>query len=121
MLARVLLNVVAATNGIDAPMHLGSNRQRLRREMKNASIFIVGNFGDGNLFSVRRQRAKVVYLAPAGGIKSCTIEHDGSFALVLQYFDHLGIEVAEKRIVIIKAVGCHGDFSKNLDADLKRF
>jgi len=56
----VLLNVVAATNGIDAAMHLGSNSQRLRREMKKASVLIIGNFRDDDLFAICCEHAEIV-------------------------------------------------------------
>src|SRR5579884_938948 len=55
MLARVLLHVVASTDCINAAMDLCSSSKRFAGEMKDAAVFFIGHFGDGNLFSISGQ------------------------------------------------------------------
>jgi len=69
-----------------------------------AAIFIVGNFGNGNLFVDSSEYAKIVYLAATGRIKRGAVQHDCISAIALERFDHASVEVVEKRIVVVKAV-----------------
>jgi hypothetical protein len=52
-----------------------------------------------------------MYLAAAGGIKGGAVQHDGMFAFALQRFDHVSVELEEKRIVVVKAFS-HGRLPK---------
>src|SRR6185437_10350513 len=45
-----------------------------------------------------------MHLAAAGGIEGCTVEQYGMFAGAGKRFDYASLKVAEKRIVVIKAV-----------------
>jgi hypothetical protein len=105
MLAGMLLDVIEPTRSIDAAMHLRANSQRLRRKVEDASIFLVGNFGNRDLLAVGGQQTKIVYLAAAGGIKSRPVEHNGCSAIVVERFDHAGVKVIKKRVVVVKAIG----------------
>src|SRR6478609_10858239 len=104
VLAGVLLHVVTSSRGIDGAMNLRSQSQRLRRKVKDASVFFVGNFSDGNLLAVGCQRTEIVYLAAAGRIEGGTVEHKGRPAIALERFHHASVKVVEERIVIVEAV-----------------
>src|SRR3954466_10147967 len=101
----MLLHMVTTTSGIDPAMHLRANSQRLRRKVKNASIFLVGNFGNRDLLALGGEHSEIVHLAAACGIKSGTVKHNGCPAIAVERFDHTSIEVVEKRIVVVKALG----------------
>src|ERR1051326_1640483 len=85
-------------------MDLRSHSQRHRCKVKDAPIFLVGNFRDGDLLAVSGYHSHIVHLAAAGRIKRSTVEHDGMAAIAGKRFDHASVEVVEKRIVVIKAI-----------------
>jgi len=103
MLTRVLLHMVATAHGIDRAVDLRSRSQGRRRKVQYASIFLVGNFSNGDLLAIGCQHSKIVNLAAAGRIKSSAIEHDGRSAIALKGFDHASVKVVKKRIVIVEA------------------
>jgi hypothetical protein len=72
--------------------------------MQNAPIFFVGNFRDGDLPAIGCEHAEIVDLAAAGGIKSSAVEHHSMLAVERERFDHVGVEVVKKRIVIVKTI-----------------
>ena len=76
MLAGVLLHVVAAAGGIHAALDLSSHWERRSGKMKDASVFLIGNLGDGNLLSLGKQHAEIVHLAATGRVKRRAVEHD---------------------------------------------
>ena len=77
MLSGVLLHMVAAARGIDCAVYLRPYSQWRGRKVQNASIFLVGNFGDGDLLAIGLQHSEIVDLAAACRIKSRAVEHDG--------------------------------------------
>jgi autonomous glycyl radical cofactor GrcA len=98
------LHMIETARGIDCATDLRSHSQRLRRKVKDASIILVSNFGDGDLLVPDCQRAKIVNLAAAGRIESRSVEHNGSPAIAVEGFDHTSVKVIKKRVVIIKAI-----------------
>jgi hypothetical protein len=85
-------------------MNLGSRRERHGGKMQNAAIFFVGNFRDGDLLAIGCKHTEIVDLASTGGIEGRAIEHHGMLAVALERFDHAGVEVVKKRVVVIEAV-----------------
>jgi hypothetical protein len=73
--------------------------------MKDASVFFVGDFSDGDRFAVGCEHADIMDLAAAGGIKRGPIKYDSKPALALKSFDYASVEVVEERVAIVKAVG----------------
>ena len=104
MLSGVLLYVITPTRSIDRAMNLGSHSQRRRHKVQNASIFLIGDFGDADLLAIGCQHAKIVNLSAACRVKSCTVEYDGGSAIAVERFDHASVEVIKKRIVIVETV-----------------
>jgi hypothetical protein len=96
--------MVTSPHGIHAAMYLSSCGERPGGKMQNAAIFFVGNFRDGDLLAIGLQHSKIVDLAAACWIKSGTVKHDGGSAIADERFDHAGVEVVKKRVVVIEAV-----------------
>src|SRR5215469_5537690 len=105
MLPGVLLHVVPppcriynSSNALPLLNWLGS-------EMENSSILFLGCLHNRHFPSVVQNKfSGVVDLSAAGGIKSCAIQHNGASSLALRSFQHPGVEVVEKRIVIVKTI-----------------
>jgi hypothetical protein len=85
-------------------MNLGSHGERPGGKMQNAPIFFVGNFRNGDLPTIGCKHTEIVDLASTGGIEGCAVEHHGMRAVALERFDHSGVEVVKKRVVVIEAV-----------------
>jgi len=102
MLAGVLLHMVAAARGIHAAVDLGASWERRGGEMKNATIFFIRNFDNGNLPAFSQQHTKIMYLAAAGGIERGAVKNNRRPAAVVQCFHDTRIKVVEKRIVIVE-------------------
>ena len=99
-------------------MDLSSGGKRRGSIVQDAPIFLVRNFGNGNLLAIGHQHAEIVHLAAAGGIESCAIEHDGVAAIAVERFDHASVEVVKKGVVIVEAVSSHSfNKGRNLAAN----
>ena len=71
--------------------------------MKDAAIFFVGNFGNGDLLAIGQHHSQIVNLTAAGGIKRRAVEHNCRSAAAIKNFNNLGVKVVEKRVVIVKS------------------
>src|SRR5437868_6083372 len=100
--------MVTPTSGVDHAMDLSSGGERRGSIVQDAPIFLVRNFGNGNLLAFGGQRTEIVYLPAARRIERSAVEHDGSPAVAIECFDHASVEVVEERVVIVEAVGGHG-------------
>jgi hypothetical protein len=107
VLAGVLLDVIKTTSGIHCAMYRSSGSKRLAGKMQDAPVFVVGDLNNRDLPSIGNKRAKIVHLAAAGGIERSSIKHNRVLPIARKRFDHAGIEVVEKRVVVIEAFS-HG-------------
>lgn len=81
MLAGVLLHVVAPAAPVDVPPHRSSRQKRLRRGVPNLSALILFHRENRSLEQSAAQRgggerAGVVRLAAAGGVKGTAVQGD---------------------------------------------
>src|SRR5437588_311967 len=106
MLTGVLLHVVAAAQGIDQAPHWLSGNQRCGSNVMNGPIFFVRDIQHRDFgFVLQNENAGVMDLSAAGGIKSCPVQHDCTFTLVVPDLKHARIEGVEEGIVVVKTVG----------------
>ena len=89
----MLLHVIETARGIYCAMDLCADSQWLRRKVKDASIFLVCNFRNGNVFAVDYQLADVMHLTAARRIKSSAVKHNSRSAIAFEGFDHTGVKV----------------------------
>lgn|SRR5579871_1876075 len=108
MLAGVLLHVVATAAGIDLAVDAGSGLQVPYRleVVDDPSIFSISDFGDAQLVGgiLREDGTGIKDLAPARWIESSAVENDCR-SWVLSCLADFRIEIIEKRIVIVEALG----------------
>src|SRR6185312_591558 len=107
MLAGMLLDVIEAAILIDMPVHCGVHRNRFDDVMKNASLFVIGDYGNLNLARIDKNFSCVVDLPTAGGIKGGAVEDNNGLAGNRKRVDNMSIEVVEEGVVVIKAVSWH--------------
>src|ERR1700729_2880188 len=105
----MLLHVVAAARGVNLAMDAGSGLDVSGGfdVVDDFAVLAVGHFGDPKFgIGIGSNPAGVEDLAAAGGIKRRAIKNQRG-AWVVDHFAHFGVEVVEKRVVVIEAVG-HG-------------
>jgi hypothetical protein len=98
--------------------------------MHDAAVFGVGGFGDAEFVVVvgYGDVPGVVDLSAAGGVEGGAVENEG-WTWGFDYLVYFGVEVIEKGILVVEAVGhglvvrisCLGAVIKFLDSEIKIF